>query len=506
MKMMRNMINKVTLLAAGVALLSSCESFLDEMPDNRTTIDSVEKIGMLLVSAYPEGHPLVMHELMSDNVIDNGRNRSVGFLEFEDFYLFRETSDTRETSPEGMWQSCYKAIGSANHALAAMDELIAAGVTTEEEVASMRAEALMSRAYTHFLLVNTFCQAYNEQSSTTDMGIPYVVEPEKSVFGNYERGTVADVYAKIEADIKAAMPILDDSKYTQPKYHFTRKAAAAFAAQFYLYYCKYPEAAQYATDVLGEDPTSQFRNWELFTGTSSSEYTNAYNSKEEGANIFMQGVPGVAFRMWSGRYVMTLQKSGEVVDCPGPWGDTNLANYGTLYGNSSLNSYFFPKQTEIFMYTDVVAGIGYPYVITVAYTVEKTIIDRAEAYAMMGEYEKAAQDLNYFYRQGGNNTSLSAEEIAAYYAAGGSPNCLKLAPRFTVQDGMQNYLVQACLHARRIAAVHEGTRTQDLKRYGVAYTHFCDGAENITIEPYDNRLAIQLPKPVISAGLPANPR
>jgi hypothetical protein len=62
------------------------------------------------------------------------------------------------------------------------------------------------------------------------------------------------------------------------------------------------------------------------------------------------------------------------------------------------------------------------------------------------------------------------------------------------------------LHARRIAAAQEGTRLQDLKRYGIAYTHVCDGATNIEIEPYDKRLAIQIPGNVASAGMTENPR
>ena len=33
-----------------------CESFLSEVPDDRTELKDVESIKALLVSAYPEGH------------------------------------------------------------------------------------------------------------------------------------------------------------------------------------------------------------------------------------------------------------------------------------------------------------------------------------------------------------------------------------------------------------------------------------------------------------------
>ena len=40
-------------LICGVSL-SSCNKFLDEMPDNRAKLDNEAKIDKLLVSAYPE--------------------------------------------------------------------------------------------------------------------------------------------------------------------------------------------------------------------------------------------------------------------------------------------------------------------------------------------------------------------------------------------------------------------------------------------------------------------
>ena len=41
------------LIALGI---SSCEDFLSEIPDNRTQIDTPEKISELLVNAYPSGN------------------------------------------------------------------------------------------------------------------------------------------------------------------------------------------------------------------------------------------------------------------------------------------------------------------------------------------------------------------------------------------------------------------------------------------------------------------
>lgn len=48
--------NKYSIGLAAIAMLlatSSCEGFLDKMPDNRTELDNSEKVLQLLVSAYP---------------------------------------------------------------------------------------------------------------------------------------------------------------------------------------------------------------------------------------------------------------------------------------------------------------------------------------------------------------------------------------------------------------------------------------------------------------------
>lgn len=55
-----------TLLAASLGL-SSCDKFLDELPDNRMELETAQDITDLLVSAYPTRHPAFLLERYSDN-------------------------------------------------------------------------------------------------------------------------------------------------------------------------------------------------------------------------------------------------------------------------------------------------------------------------------------------------------------------------------------------------------------------------------------------------------
>lgn len=494
--------NKLVLLFAGPALLFSCNDYLDEMPDNRTELDTPQKITQILVSAYSQSLPVAMQELMSDNVTDYGRSIDIYRDIFQQSYLLQDVTDASFDTPTWVWEYNYKAVSSANHALEAIERLGGG-----DELNAQKGEALLCRAYAHFTLCNTFCQAYNPESSGKDIGVPYVVEPETTVFVSRERGTVAEVYEKIAADIEAGYPLLDDNNYTQPKYHFNKRAAAAFAAQFYLYYCKYDKSIEYANAAIGENPTALFRNWDLYTGTSIAEYSNAYNATDEAANFMNQGYNTISNRCKYYRYIHTQAMLTETLRSRGPWG-MELPAYNIVYQSSS-RSYFPAKMAEYFMYSDVAQGIGSPYRVLVAFNVEKTLIDRAEAYAMSGgaqNFELAARDLSYFYTSAEAPSNLTASEIASFYESGSTLYAKPLAPRFTVEPGTQTNLVHACLHARRIVTLEEGGRLQDLKRYGIAYTHYVDAGTNIEVKPYDPRLAIQLPATVIAAGMEANPR
>ena len=202
---------------------------------------------------------------------------------------------------------------------------------------------------------------------------------------------------------------------------------------------------------------------------------------------------------------MTEVLAGQILGGVTPWGSLGSLPIGTMYIRYSRAD-FSPKMTEYFIVTDPVSQTGTPYCVNVVFTSEKTMIDRAEAYALDGNYGAAATDLNHFYHSLGLTATLTADEISAYYSTATVNNPV-LAPKgLALSDGLQTNLVKACIHARRIMTVQEGGRLLDLKRYGIAYTHELDGEAPVNVQPYDLRLAIQLPSAVVSAGMTPNPR
>ena len=59
--------NKIILLLALAltCMITSCESYLDTMPDQRTELNSVRKVKDLLMSAYSTASSIQMEEFMS---------------------------------------------------------------------------------------------------------------------------------------------------------------------------------------------------------------------------------------------------------------------------------------------------------------------------------------------------------------------------------------------------------------------------------------------------------
>ena len=253
---MKNMntkkITTLIVLAAALVALPACNDFLDEMPDNRTELDSSDKITSLLVSAYSEHTYPVTCEYASDNVDETALVSPNFEPEQEEYYRWQDvTAAVTNEAPQAVWSQYYMAIAAANQALDAIKEL---GGADTPQLKAAKGEALICRAYAHFCLANMFCQAYNPQYASEDLGIPYMEKAETILNPKYTRGTLADVYSKIDADLIEGLPLITDEFYSVPKYHFNQKAAYAFAARFYLFYQKWDECIAAAKVVLGSAP------------------------------------------------------------------------------------------------------------------------------------------------------------------------------------------------------------------------------------------------------------
>ena len=111
---------KIAVVLSAVVSLSSCDSFLDETPDNRLRLNSYETIAELVTNAYPEGSGVFM-EWMSDNVGADPKN--IQRSEMTQAYNWQDVEQEGQDTPSFYWSGNYKAIAHANQALEALEEV-----------------------------------------------------------------------------------------------------------------------------------------------------------------------------------------------------------------------------------------------------------------------------------------------------------------------------------------------------------------------------------------------
>lgn len=521
MKKIRYIISAVAVMAA----FTSCDSFLNTLPDNRTQIDSEEKVKELLVNAYPNAYGAMIAELSSDNTDDNGNAwQSYNQLQTQAATWQDVTVKDLSDDPYSIWNACYKAIACDNEALQAIENL-----GNPSSLNPQKGEALLSRAYNHFILANLFCLAYSPKTSKTDLGIPYMTKPETTVAPYYSRGTVQEVYEHIQKDIEEGIPLLDDGAYSLPAYHFNKKAAYAFAARFYLYFMQddksnLDKSIAYANEVLGSNPSQVLCDWPAMRqaqGGNGNMLPNEFCSTDNTANLLILSAssewPVVYGPYGVGEKYCFNNKIAETeaVKAPGPWGSFYLET--PQYGD--LIKVIMFKMGYYFEYTDPVNQIGYSHTLFPVFTTDKTLLDRAEAYVLKGNFQAALADMNTFTHAFSSGAPTITDALldeyygaaAPYYTPTSPTPKKKLDPDFSIPSGGEKY-IHAVLNLRRVLTIHEGNRWEDIKRYGIEiYRRLVfNGSGAITVldalPKNDPRRAIQLPQEVITAGLEANPR
>ncbi len=562
--------------ALGLVALSSCSDFLDKDPDNRVDPQTLKQLRELMVDGYSSTSYACVGELSSDNVIDNNSSSDAGVRYSRASYsagddqLYRwdaVTMSQDNDSPTGTWSGCYGAIATCNAVLQKIAEFEETGQTYDGELSgddwtelnAIKGEALLSRAWHHFILCNVFCMPYGgPEKSKTIQGIPYITEPETTVKPHYDRGNLAHDYDMIEKDILEGLPLINDGYYEVPKYHFNKAGANAFAARFFLYKREYEKVVEYATAAFkGNDPSTMANTLWQQTSLYYISDMGRYNTSILRPNVWQLWTSYSTWRrrQSSARYACGRMAKRASIQGPGPsWENCRYSNSRTkesfammpcfngFCGSASsqeYGSYFAGNCFEQFEYTDKIAGIGYAHMIRAEFTAQQTLLDRAEAYFFLGEIELGMADLQmwndeHFVTTDTRMTELTETQINNFY-----PRCLKkyvanvdrtdLADKYSdsiwfgiakpinldiVFPGATHQLtsaiepyIQCVQHFRRIEQIHTGQRWFEIKRLGLEVIH-TQGADNtryvLRYADDEMRYAIEVPYSAISAGLEPN--
>lgn len=488
---------KIALSLLILICISSCDEFLSEKPDNRTEIDTPEKISEILVSAYPQNSYFDIAETMSDNVFDSQMPTTV-LMNEQNYNWLIQTETSKIDTQAYYWDACYRAIAHANKALEAIEQL---GSPTS--LNPQKGEALLARAYSHFMLVSLWSQRYNPATATTDLGIPYVTKPETDLVAKYKRNTVAEVFELLEKDIQEGLKYVTN-EYKEPKFHFNKDAAKAFASRFYLIKGDWDKVIS-LSDGLGSRPTGKLRDYASYKLLSPEDQMISYANADAQTNLLVVSANTIVQRSaYLNRYYLSGVRQPELFSSA-----TSLFNKTWLYTFYSYNTsitLFCPKFYEYFKYTNVTAGIGEPYVAEVLLSNDEFFLNRIEAHVMKGDIATANSELEYFLSTRTTNYNATTDKLTEAKVVAKYPVIANEFTPFYNMTPVQTSYVKAIAETRRRDFIHEGMRWFDVKRFNIVVNHESYNKPVNILTKDDKRRALQIPLHASATGVELNPR
>jgi len=475
-------------------VLGSCDNFLEENPDNRVDLNNPDKAAQLLTNAY-SGSAYTFTEWMSDNV--EYTFGTTKLPEHDQAYTWSEFTGIDQDTPSQYWTSTYDAIAHSNEVLAMIDDM--PGDRAQKN--AVKGEALLTRAYGHFMLVNLFAKHYDEATADSDLGIPYVLEPETEFIKKYNRNTVEEVYDLVEDDLLEGLDLVDESFYANSgKYHFTRNAALAFASRFYLFKGDLNDCIKYSNELLGADPSLFVKNIPVLLQEriNTEDYIRLYHAPNDDSNLLLIRqisnfhLPNLGHWPSRGLYSEIFEQNnvyGLVDERQDPaWvaGENGLAatKFEFLFERSSLTS-----------------NVGFNYTIFLAFRGEEVLLNRAECLIRQNNVTAALADLLILARRRYRpSQNLDVDDI--------TPEELRnqLQSEYNSTNDQLNALVYL-LQERQKEFIHEGMRWFDIKRFQIPVQHVLQNGMLVTLEGDDNRKVLQIPKAAVDVGgLEQNPR
>ncbi len=489
-------------------MLASCQKFLEIDPDSTQAITiNQEEIAELLTGAYPSASYFTFLEPRTDNISERKSGKHTQLNEAMFFWEDYEQDDI--DTPLHYWNECYRGIANVNQALECLSKI----PVKSDQIKALYGEAFLLRAYLHFMLVNIWSEPYSPANSKVALGIPYVTKSEKEANPLYDRVNVSEVYEHIEKDLKYGISLVDDRFYKNPKFHFNKKAAYAFASRFYLMKGEWDNVIRYSDYVLGNNPKILLRNWNdynrKFFFNRKLLYTQ-YASSNEPSNLLLATTESrLARSIPQEKYGVTDEIANEIFESHGIEGSTNdkklhmeslyLFNYDSgKIQNAQYIAKFDEKSSSM--------SIGsYPrdlYVTNVLFSTDEVMFNRMEAYTMLREYDMAINDLNlYMNSKFGITLSASVSDFTQT-----SSSNYELFSPFYGLSVKQLALIKIIIGFKRQEFLHEGLRWFDIRRFKMPVKRKSKYPFYHALEKEDPRKLLQIPAEAVKKGLLPNPR
>lgn len=247
---------KYIALATFVAIVLSCDNYVDIKTEGRLIPEETENYRYLLQNSYQFDITYGAIDVASDDISFQNDAQTTE-LAASDYYrpfvnLYKWANQIYfDGEVDYNMNSMYSALYNTNIVI---NEVMKSKKGTEAEKLAIKGEAQVHRAYIFLNLVNTFGKAYDPATASTDLGIVLFTTP--TVSDDIKRTSVQNAYDIILSDLNDAVnsglkPINSGTNVAFP----SRASAYALLARTYLYMRNYPMALENAEKALAIQST-----------------------------------------------------------------------------------------------------------------------------------------------------------------------------------------------------------------------------------------------------------
>ncbi|GAA3650905.1 RagB/SusD family nutrient uptake outer membrane protein [Flavivirga jejuensis] len=471
-------IYRILFALIAIITFNSCDDYLDIEPKGYTIPETYNDYALLLnessLSTMDEmGYTILLTDDAEKTTDPNYPSSSIlANLDEKNlnYYYFNSGSTFPEGQNDGYYVQAYSQIYTYN---VVVNNIMDVTDATEEKKSATKAEAMFSRAFNYFKLVNFYGKAYDPDTASTDYGVPIILD--EDINAEYVRNSVEEVYDFIINDLIEAIPLLEE--YTLNIFHPTQMTGNLLLSKVYLFKGDFDNALKYANLALEDKAASPFELQDLtqYYTVKAGWFSRLIDSRTGEPMLDPIDIAENMYLKTSLYYFNQTLASQDLMDTYTvnlPTGATDKRE--DLYfatdelWTSETRVYEFPGATMYYAVNQRNSGM----------ILSELYLILAEAEARVGSKDKAMEYLDYLrnYRIVGNVPLVAA----------------------TNEEALKIVLDER----RREFSFNADFRFQDLKRlntepaFAKTVTHTVDGVD-YTLPPNDPRYILPLPHSVV---------
>ncbi|WP_066220087.1 RagB/SusD family nutrient uptake outer membrane protein [Formosa haliotis] len=351
-----------------------CSDFLDEVSQDKLIPEKTDHYAALLLGEFNYQYPIFGNiDYMTDNIVEDAKAFSSRKFNNKTTYTWQREIEIDEdgntiNNINSSWERMYEDIAIANYIIAQIDEAIG----EQSEIDNVKGEAYFVRALSYFNLLNLYGQPYDAASANFDLGVP--LRDDIGVEFAYSRNTVAECYALIESDLEHAIDLIGFSGLEKSIWHPNAEACNLLMSRVKLYQEKWQEAIDYADQVIAQRNLTKISPEVPFVTDSNDEILYSYYTVLPLFQLYSSGSSLNTLSYFVNPELVNLYDDADVRK------DAFFLEVSDATGKATYRT----KKYQTGLFTD----LGYANL-----RVSEAYLNRAEAYAQLGNSGNALADI-----------------------------------------------------------------------------------------------------------------